>query len=395
MKHGLLLSLFFVQFIFLQSWAQSSKMVWSFPTKGMIVGSPVLQGNTIFVGSVDSNLYAVNKSTGKLEWSYKSSGGIFSDPVATDQLVIFNNSHGAIVALQKNGKEAWVYQAGEEKAYDVWDYYLASPVEKNGTLYIGNSNGAVLALNARNGKLKWKYQTNGPVHASVAVDEQQVYIGSFDGTLYACDQASGKLNWKYKTIGDQNFPKGEIQKAPVVKNGVVYFGSRDYYVYALHAKDGSLLWNRKEPGSWVIATPAIKDNDIYFGTSDSHAFYAVNKNNGAVNWKQSFNMRIYGSGLVLDSIIYFGCFNGKLYGLNCKSGAKTFEFQTEGSKQNYSAVFGKDDQFKTGFKLYGADMKDTEKAILSLGSILSTPIAEAHTIYFGSTDGRLYAVSLK
>jgi outer membrane protein assembly factor BamB len=47
------------------------------------------------------------------------------------------------------------------------------------------------------------------------------------------------------------------------------------------------------------------------------------------------------------------------------------------------------------FVLYGADNETPENMIHALGSILSSPVVEDGMIYFGSSDGHLYAVSLQ
>ena len=70
-------------------------------------------------------------------------------------------------------------------------------------------------------------------------------------------------------------------------------------------------------------------------------------------------------------------------------------FQTKGSKKNFDTVYDKDDAFKAGFSLYGNDMEASEKKILELGAILSTPLIEQGIAYFGDTNGVIYSLQLK
>ena len=44
-----------------------------------------------------------------------------------------------------------------------------------------------------------------------------VYVGSYDGNFYALDARSGKVRWKYKA-------PGRISGAATVVGGIVYFG---------------------------------------------------------------------------------------------------------------------------------------------------------------------------
>jgi len=103
-------------------------------------------------------------------------------------------------------------------------------------------------------------------------------------------------------------------------------------------------------------------------------------------------MRVYGSAAADNDIIYFGTFDGKVIGANYQSGKIEWQFQTKASKENYSAVYNEKGEFKEGFELYGADTVKSEKLILSLGSILSSPVINEDKIYFGSADGYLYCL---
>src|SRR6187549_3412873 len=54
--------------------------IWSFPTSGAIRTSPALgQDGTIYVGSDDQNLYAINPD-GTKKWSYPTGNSVMSSP---------------------------------------------------------------------------------------------------------------------------------------------------------------------------------------------------------------------------------------------------------------------------------------------------------------------------
>ena len=72
-----------------------------------------------------------------------------------------------------------------------------------------------------------------------------------------------------------------------------------------------------------------------------------------------------------------------------------WQFQTDASKQNYFEIYSEEGGFDEDFELYGADYLESERKIHELGSVLSTPVIWENKIYFGSSDGNLYAVKLK
>ena len=372
------------------------KEVWKFKTNGRIYASPVIEDGVLYIGSGDMHFYAIDETTGTKKWEYVTNGAIQSSACLTGKLVIFGSADGNLYALDKqSGKLVWKFASEGEKLYGLWDYYLSSPKISEGIVYWGSGDGNIYAVNISDGSLSWNYPTGDIVHSSAAFSGDTLFMGSFDGYLYALNKVNGALIWKFHTIGAAYFPKGEIQKAALVKGNTVYFGSRDYNIYALDIKTGRGKWNYREPAGWIIATPAEYKGNLYFGTSDAHVFYCMNKNNGKILWKLPLNMRVYGSAIFKDDLVYFGCFNGILYGVDYLTGDIKWKFQTEASKNNYSTIYKQDNTFRDDFHLYGEEYEASEAKIHKLGSILSTPVIDNQNIYFGSSDGNVYSVSLK
>jgi len=370
-------------------------IIWKFKTNGRIYSSPIIQENIVFVGSGDNNFYAINKSNGKELWSFKTGGAIHSSAVITNNIICFASADGNLYGLDKaEGNMIWKFESKGEKMYDLWDYYHSSPREDGGYIYWGCGDGNVYAVKVSSGELKWKFKTDDVVHASPVIYKDNVYIGSFDGNLYCIQKDTGSLVWKFKTIGATYFPKGEIQRAALIAEDVVYFGSRDYNIYAVDANTGRGRWNLRQERGWIIATPIEYKGNIYFGTSDAHIFYSMDKLNGTINWTIPVSMRVYGTAIAYKDMIYFGTFDGKVLGVDYLIGKTKWEFQTENSQLNYSTIYNENGEFKESFELYSSNFKESEALIHSLGSILSSPIIDEQIIYFGSSDGYLYAVKL-
>ncbi|MDQ2180701.1 PQQ-binding-like beta-propeller repeat protein [Marinifilum sp. D714] len=373
-----------------------SQLLWDFSTQAGIYSSPTIDESTLYIGSNDSCLYALNKRNGSLKWKFKTRGEIKSQPLLHKGSVIFNSTDGLVYSIDKNNaKKQWIFRTEGEKRLDMWDYYLSSPVYANNKIFVGSGDGHIYAIDPNNGELIWKYKTKGIIHASPVVHKETVYVGGFDGFFYALNSENGELVWKFKTIGATYFPKGEIQRGAAIYKNSVIFGSRDYNVYSLNLETGRGMWNMKEKGSWVIAPPFILDDLVYFGTSDSHRFFGLSAKTGHEKHSFHVNMRIYGKAIVFDNEIYFGCFNGKLYKLNQSKEKLEQVFQTHGSKKNYYNVYNETDKFRSDFKLYGKNFKESENTILELGAILSTPVIENGIAYFGDTNGVFYAYKLK
>ncbi len=363
------------------------KVLWKYETGGRIVGTFSQKDNKLFLGSEDGCLYTLDKRSGKLISKFDSGSPIRSKPTVSGDTLFFNNANGDIYALHiRTGSVLWKTTIAGEKRVDFWDYYLSSPVIHNGLMIIGSGNGSVYALDAATGREKWTFQTGDVVHADPLLYRERVYIGSYGGRFYALDAATGLPAWDFKTVGDTYFPKGDVQAGASVAYDRIYFGSRDFNIYALNAETGTGMWNTKELGSWIIATPAIADSLAFAGTSDTHAFCCFDAFTGAERWRVSLNMRVYAEAAFQGTNVLFGCFNGKLYCADRKTGSIVWEFQSDDSRANWHKVYDAVGNFREGFALYGteAETQKAEDDIASLGSILTSPLVDGDTVYFGS-----------
>ncbi|NII24354.1 PQQ-binding-like beta-propeller repeat protein [Pseudoflavitalea sp. X16] len=396
MKKGILF-LCLLPVIVCKAQIKTGRLLWKYPTQNKVVTTPFVDSTFVYYGSEDGYFYCNSISDGRLLWKYATGQPIRSSATVAAGKVFFGCEDGRVYALDAHkGILQWKFATKGERRYDLWDYYRSSPVYYKGRLYVGSGDGNVYAIDARNGKELWHYATGDVVHADPAVSNDTLFIGGFDGNFYALHGATGALIWKFKTIGDRFFPKGEIQKAALVTKDAVYFGSRDYNIYALNKSTGIGLWNMKEYGSWVIATPMEKGGKLFFGTSDSHAFYSLNNFYGEVQWKARLPLRSYNTPVAYDTLIFSGCYDGCLYGFGEKGGQIEWRFQTAGSSRNYFTVFDSTGHFRKDFTLYGNDSITlaSEQKIMGLGAILSTPAVKGGVLYFGSTDGHLYAVRI-
>ena len=82
---------------------------------------------------------------------------------------------------------------------------VSSPaIGADGTIYVGSDDDNLYALtdNGTSGSLKWKYATGGPINSSPAIGaDGTIYVGSDDNNLYALTDngTSGSLKWTYAT----------------------------------------------------------------------------------------------------------------------------------------------------------------------------------------------------
>jgi eukaryotic-like serine/threonine-protein kinase len=400
---------------------------WKFKTGDKIFSSPVIKDGLAYIGSEDSNLYAVKTYSGELSWKFHTGGAVSSSPAIFNSVVYFTSYDGHCYALDAvTGREVWKFKTGGEKKVganglwtmkpvemymeDLWDFFLSSPVigingpgiNKGPTVYFGSSDGNLYALDAINGSLKWKFKTNGIIHTSPALYRGTIFFGSWDTYLYAVDAQTGKEKWKFKTREQPVYHLLEgIQASPAVTDSVLYFGARDGFFYALKVNTGDSLWSFSADNSWVITTAAVTDSTVYFGTSDSYLLYALDAKTGRKKFSMKAKGYLYSSPAIAGRMAYFGDFTGNFYALDLKSKGKNWKaFSTESRKSNAERILNHNGELdfaytagKEDLTLYAPSVKVMNE-FYTLGSIVSSPAIYGNTIYFGSTDGYLYAIEL-
>jgi eukaryotic-like serine/threonine-protein kinase len=391
-----------------------SRVKWKFHTSGRVISSPAVSGGVVFVGGTDGNLYAVDRESGQLKWKFAAKSRITSSPAVSEGLVYFGAYDGNFYAVDAAaGQLKWKFQTAGERRYagthlhgsqppaetmpDPFDFYLSSPVVWNGGVFFGSGDGNIYAVNAASGALQWKFKTGDVVHASPAIADGILFIGSWDSYFYALDAATGKEKWRFKTGEDPDIHNQVgIQSSAAVVDGTVYFGCRDSNLYALDAATGQKKWAFSNDGSWVIGSPAVLDGKVYFATSDSGLFYAMDARTGRPLYSLKFkNWPMFSSPAVAGTMLYIGSHTGKLIAIDLSGQKISWTFETEGAKQN-GAMWTKSDGTPNYRAAYASDFYDDlvtgVNRMMANGTILSSPVVADGVIYFGSTDGNLYAL---
>jgi outer membrane protein assembly factor BamB len=279
---------------------------------------------------------------------------------------------------------------------DQYDVFLSSPVVEQGVVYFGSGDGHLYALDAASGELKWKFKAGDVIHASPAYADGVLYVGSWDSFFYAVDAATGQEKWRFHG-GEDPLIHNQVgfQSSAAVVDGVVYVGCRDSNLYALDAATGQEKWRFNNEMSWVISSPAVAQGKVFFATSDSSLYHVADAATGKSVVKQQDKAYMFSSPTVVGDVVLIGVLNGTLEARDFKSGEVLWDFQTETSKQNKGWVLTADRKFNEPMFFHSAwreaPVVATEKEF-NIGAIFSSPLVVNGVVYFGSTDGNLYAI---
>ena len=195
-------------------------LIWIYETGDLVISSPAVYADKVYVGSKDKKFYCLYANNGTEIWNYTTQGYVDSSPAIAD-----------------------------------------------GKVYFGSDDNKIYCLYADNGTEKWRYSTQGDVKSSPAIANGKVYVGSLDNKVYCLDVTTGLPAW------DSPFTtSNDVSSSPAIADGKVYIGSLNKKVYCLDADDGTKLWEYETQGKIDHSSPAIVDGKVYIGSLDNEVY---------------------------------------------------------------------------------------------------------------------------
>lgn len=261
-----------------------------------------------------------------------------------------------------HGDHPWHFQTGKG--------IFASPViDDEGIIYIGSADHSFYALRP-DGGLAWRFLTSEIIDSAAALPPTDPTLGptilvpSGDGFLYCLrrgDAVTARELWKFDArvaprASYNNWFEANIALGP---DGVIYAGNTNFNYYAL-TPDGRLQWTY-ETGANNWSQAAIADDGTVFWGSNDTKVRAVGPD-GREKWtRRTWGFIAASAALGSDGALYIGSFDSNFYALDSRTGRRRWKFKTH-DHIYASAALAED-----------ADGRTT-------------------AIYFGSTDGLLYAL---
>lgn len=321
------------------------EVCWKFKTNEVIEATAAVVEHTVYVGSLDEHLYALDLATGKEKWKTKL-GGI-----------------------------------------------KAPPSIRDGAVYVGSDDGVFHCVDAATGKERWKYETGGEIMSGTNFAGQQLLFGSYsDDTLY-CLSTAGKLLWQFKT-------QGPINGSPAVVGERTFVAGCDQALHVINTAKGTEI-SSIDLGAPAGATAAVSGDQLYVGTISSNAVLGIDWKKGQVVWTFESEKRqqpFYASAAVTDELVIAGSRDKHVYGLDRKTGKEVWSFATHGKVDSSPVVCGR--RVYVGSmdgNLYVLDLeKGTEIQKVSLGrGITASPAVAEGCLVIGTQEGMVYCLGTK
>jgi polyvinyl alcohol dehydrogenase (cytochrome) len=338
---------------------------WRFDTGGMVTGTPIVSGGTVYVGSWDGFMYALRESTGEQLWKFNAGTlrvdpcdatyGIDNTAALSDGKLFFAGANCDLYALNPaTGGVIWKTQLADPlNAF----HAFSSPVVFDGKLYIGLAShcvkpcvrGRVVCVDISNGRILWSFiaapenSTGGGVWSSVAVDGKRrlVYVGTgnfctgddtYSNALVALNADTGALAWSFKRLV-RDALNLDFGASPVLLdiNGTpaLVIGSKDGHCYALNRATGQLIWDvvvtDASAVGGIISSPAAAYGLVFMGSSvnwnANGKVVALDQRDGHIVWEATQSRQVMGATAVTGGAVFIGGVDGNLRAYDTRNGA--------------------------------------------------------------------------
>ncbi|MFC2007742.1 PQQ-binding-like beta-propeller repeat protein [Chloroflexota bacterium] len=161
----------------------------------MIVTTPVVHNNTVYFGSFDRHLYAVDVANGKEIWKFPVTDGAEGNP---------------------------------------GNWFWTKPVVYNDTVYAGNLDGEVYALQADNGNKIAEFDLGSPVSSAPVMVADSIIFASRKGVVYNLDTSTNQI----RQIADI---EEEVYGPLAQSGGVIYIHTPNLILHRINADTGAIL----------------------------------------------------------------------------------------------------------------------------------------------------------
>lgn len=247
---------------------------------------PANVGDRLFAVDIEGHLFAFDKDSGDILWKTEIDKRVTGGLGTLDaSLILLGTGDGEIIAFdQDDGAELWSAQLESE--------VLAPPNGAGEHVIAYAGNNTLYGLNAANGEIDWKVNNSMPAlvlrgnSMPLMMGDQVVYVGLSNGRVLALDAENGNRLWERPI----SIPRGrsELQRMVDINgrmalvNDTLYVVSYQGQVAALAVSTGTERWHHE-----MSSYTGVSANEDYVAVTDSDDIVnLLSAKDGAVLWKQ-------------------------------------------------------------------------------------------------------------
>ncbi len=280
--------------------AAAPAQVWRAKAGRRYTGRVVVAGETIYAGSVDRKVYAVDLASGQLRWSSRL-GGIIGGGVLVVGDTVYAASgrpEGKLYALDAHtGQRLWRSKTGT----------ISAPLALvDGTLVAETQRGEVLGLDPVAGTVRWRRIVGFSRIPAIAADSGTLVVATID-SLFRLATRDGKVVRRARS-------PGAIVSPWLEHRGLLVAGTTDSGVVAIAPDDLRPRW-RAALDAPVLGTPAAQGDTLYAASRRGTLYRIAPDSVPVATPIAELDWPVTSSVTVLDGLVLLGGADGTLRAL--------------------------------------------------------------------------------
>jgi outer membrane protein assembly factor BamB len=181
------------------------------------------------------------------------------------------------IAQAQELRVRWSANVGAATAFEF------SPALAGDALYAAARDGAVVRLDAADGRERWRVSLDARLSGGVGADAATVAVAADDGAVFALETLTGKQRWRARV-------SSEVLAAPRIAAGLVLVRSADSRIHALDAADGKRRWAyQRAPSALRLRTPQgmMPHEGLLYAGFSGGKLVALALDGGTLRWEAS------------------------------------------------------------------------------------------------------------
>jgi outer membrane protein assembly factor BamB len=253
---------------------------WQFKDVNRFIADPLMVDNLIIAPNSSGQVYALDADNrGKEVWVFspyekmKDSSPLWAAPVLDGDMLYIASMDGFIYAVDaKSGNLNWKAELGGA--------IVSSPaLSEDGILYSGTFESQVIAIDSQDGSEIWRVDTEGWIWGSPALDGDTLYVTDLNGNLYAFNATDGARLWQVSG-------EGAATGSALVYDGSLYYVTDTGEFYAV-SPEGSIRWSRTIDETSLYGTPVVFGDMVVIKSANGDTILYAYDTNGQAQWQFS------------------------------------------------------------------------------------------------------------
>ncbi|HOY23664.1 MAG TPA: outer membrane protein assembly factor BamB [Cellvibrio sp.] len=287
-------------------------VVYSFKEKDLnhgITGGISYADGLLYIGNYAGEVVALSATNGKEVWRKQLKGEISSVPQTNGQVVAVQTMNGKLFVLDaKTGADMWFF---ENPPPVLTLRGSAAPLVTDSAIFAGFANGRLMAFNPSNGLILWEQRMALPkgrseldrmvdIHASPLIKDGILFVGTYQGRIAAVARGTGSSVWGVDGSTSENLAASDDK---------LFVSQSDGKVVAYSLTSGEQLWQNEKLLRRRLSGPQVFGEYVAVVDFEGH-MHVLNQSNGELAARDRVDRKGVRAPMLTDGSILYVYGNG-------------------------------------------------------------------------------------